>query len=308
MVVTIAHLSDPHLAPMAAFSLGHLRTKRLLGYLNWQRNRKAAHLRPVLEQLVLDLLEQAPDHIAVTGDLVNIGLPVEHVGALAWLRQLGPEERVTVVPGNHDIYVRMRRDPGAMRWRSYMTGAGETPQEAAPAFPFVRRLGDVALIGLNSALPRPPFIASGRIGRAQLDALQPLLVRLGGEGLCRVVLVHHPPLPGQAPRSRALEDANQLADVLRTGGAELVLHGHNHQASLVWCERAGGLPRIPVVGVPSASIGIAHHDALARYNLVRIEKVGTRWALNLLGRGLAEPGGGVVELERLDLADAAPVR
>ena len=53
---------------------------------------------------------------------------------------------------------------------------------------------------------------------------------------------------------------------------------------------------LPVVGAPSASLGRLHkHEPLARYNLYRIE--GPPWRIELIGRGLAEPGG-EVELER----------
>ena len=69
----------------------------------------------------------------------------------------------------------------------------------------------------------------------------------------------------------------------------------------------GGLGRIAVVGAPSASRGRPHHhEALGRYNLYRIAPDaagGSRpWRIELIGRGLAEPDGPVVELERRELA------
>ena len=48
------------------------------------------------------------------------------------------------------------------------------------------------------------------------------------------VLIHHPPLPGQAKRFRGLEDAAGLEAVLSRHGAELVMHGHNHRNMLAW--------------------------------------------------------------------------
>jgi hypothetical protein len=38
-VFTLAHLSDPHLAPLPATRLRDLAGKRAFGYLNWTRNR-----------------------------------------------------------------------------------------------------------------------------------------------------------------------------------------------------------------------------------------------------------------------------
>src|SRR5690606_12726471 len=128
---------------------------------------------------------------------------------LAWLKALGPPERVTVVPGNHDIYSGIGRDPGVRRWAAYMSSNAEGLAYAGGDGanpPFVRVIGDVALIGLNSAVETPPGLAWGRIGGAQLAALAGVLERLKGSGLFRLVLVHHPPLPGQAEASRGLRD------------------------------------------------------------------------------------------------------
>ena len=49
--------------------------KRVLGYVNWHRGRKLVHRRDILDVLIRDLVERHPSHIAVTGDLVNLGLP-----------------------------------------------------------------------------------------------------------------------------------------------------------------------------------------------------------------------------------------
>lgn len=297
---TLAHLSDVHLQPMPPVGPGHWRPKRALGYANWHRNRRTVHLREVVELITADLAAQPVDHIAVTGDLVNIGLPQEHELALKWLHSVGSAEDVTVVPGNHDIYVRLMRDPGAMRWRAYMLPNAEGKRfvaEAQGSFPFVRIFGRIALVGVNSAVPMPPVIAAGRIGREQLMRLGVILDDLGRERFIRVVLIHHPPLPGQASWSRGLRDATALERVLEAYGAELVLHGHNHRHMLTWLRRRGGA--VPVVGIASASIGRAHKDEpLGRYNLLRIQYSGEQHRIELVGRGLADPDGPVVEVER----------
>jgi 3',5'-cyclic AMP phosphodiesterase CpdA len=299
--LTIAHLTDVHLGPISGFTPGYWNLKRALGYANWRRNRRAVYQRSVLDRLVADLAAQAPDHIAVTGDLVNIGLPQEHIDALAWLESLGPPSRVTVIPGNHDIYSRLRRDAGTGRWARYMASDAEGVRYAGDGFdfPFVRVLGRVALIGLNSAVPTPPLVASGRLGNEQLERLAHLLERLAAAGLFRIVLIHHPPLSGQASRFRALEDAARLEGVLARQGAELVIHGHNHLNMLAWHPSSAG--PVPVVGAPSAAQARPYkEEPLARYNLYRIE--GPPWRIELFGRGLGEPGGGIVEIERRSLS------
>src|ERR1044072_4024298 len=99
---TLAHLSDPHLAPLPAPRLTELIGKRAFGYLNWTRNRQRFYRREVLDALVKDLQAGRPDHIALPGDLVNIALQAELAPARAWLQRLGTPEHVTVVPGHHD--------------------------------------------------------------------------------------------------------------------------------------------------------------------------------------------------------------
>ena len=96
---TLAHLSDPHLPPLPAARLRDLAGKRALGYLNWTRNRHKYHRREVLDALVADMQVLQPDHIAVTGDLINLGLPVEYEAATTWLHEIGTPDHVTVVPG-----------------------------------------------------------------------------------------------------------------------------------------------------------------------------------------------------------------
>ena len=96
---TLAHLSDPHLPPLPEARWRDLAGKRALGYLNWTRNRHKIHRREVLDALVSDMQTQTPDHIAITGDLVNLALEAEFAPARAWLESIGASDRVTVVPG-----------------------------------------------------------------------------------------------------------------------------------------------------------------------------------------------------------------
>ena len=118
--ITLAHVSDVHLSPVAGLALRHLNVKRSLGYVNWRRHRQHTHHRDALDLIIADVKAHAPDHIAVTGDLINLGLPAEYETAAAWLHGVGTPQHVTVVPGNHDIYTSLRGDAGVSRWAPYM--------------------------------------------------------------------------------------------------------------------------------------------------------------------------------------------
>lgn len=276
--ITLAHLSDVHLAPVRGLPLRHLNVKRGLGYLNWQRSRRFVHRRASLELIVADMQARAPDHIAVTGDLVNLGLPAEYEAALAWLDSLGTPDDVTVVPGNHDIYTRLAGDPGVARWDAYMSADAPGAKLAGGTrarFPFVRCIGPAALICLNSAVETAPFVAAGELGPFQLQELARILCATERAGLVRVVLIHHPPLPGLTAPRRALRDASALARVLEEHGADLVLHGHNHRDNQV--EFAWSRGRIPVIGVASGSGGrLRKKESPGSYNLLRIGREGGR--------------------------------
>jgi 3',5'-cyclic AMP phosphodiesterase CpdA len=287
-VFTLAHLSDIHLSPMPHARRRHLLSKRILGYVNWHRGRKLVHRREFLDVLTRDLLERNPDHIAVTGDLVNLGLPEEFLRAADWLHHLGKPADVTVIPGNHDAYVRLHPDKSTRHWHPYMeandAGAAlfATPETG---FPFVRRFGDIGIVALSSAIPTMPFVAAGKLGKPQLSYLASALDRLGREGLFRVVLIHHPPLPGQSGWRRGLRDAKKFRDVVREHGAELVLHGHRHEQTVHELDTVSG-PAI-VVGVPSASEAIEGRTPTARYNEYNIEKAGNGWRVEMVGRAAA---------------------
>ena len=279
----LAHLSDPHLAGWSVDRPWALANKRITGWLSWRLNRHRIHLARVLDLMLLDMADQPIDHTAVTGDLVNISLPQEFENASQWLRQIGPAEKVTVIPGNHDAYVAVGSDVGLGRWRDYMTDLGwERAEDGQPAdrFPFVRRFGPVALIGLSSAVPTPPFFASGTLGAAQLAAFRDILAQLGAERAFRIVLIHHPPLYGKGHGRKALTDAKAFVDVVSAAGAELVLHGHMHMATL------GHIGKTPVIGVPSASALRWHHKDAAAYNVYRIGRTGDGWKLSAEIRGL----------------------
>ena len=285
----LAHISDVHLAPLPRPAFGELMSKRGLGYLNWLRKRRAIHRPEMLAAIVADLQAQQPDHVAVTGDLVNLSLSNEFGPARAWLEALGVRENATFVPGNHDAYVRAAASYGARDWGDYMRG------DAGEPFPFVRRRGKVALIGLSTSVPTLPLAATGRLGNEQLARLGDALAALKKEELFRVILIHHPPTPGVS-RFRQLHDAAELREVLRKHGAELLLHGHLHQSSLIWI--SGPRESIPCIGAPSASGSPHYKDDPAGYNLLEIDGEPGDWHCQVIMRGMSRADGTIGEVSR----------
>jgi 3',5'-cyclic AMP phosphodiesterase CpdA len=295
---TLAHLSDPHLAPLPKPRPRELMGKRALGYLNWVRNRHARHAREVVDDLTADLLAQSPDHVAVTGDLVNIGLEAEYAPARTWLETLGSPRDVTLVPGNHDAYVASTFPRCAELWRDYMLG-DDAPLAARVRFPYVRRRGPLLLIGVSTAVPTAPFMATGRLGSQQRDELAALLTRHAADDCFRVLMIHHPLRSSRSRTHKRLTDSAALLELLRRHGVQLILHGHDHEHSLMWFDGPAG--RIPAVGVPSASaVDDSKHDPAA-YNLFRVARDGDAWRCHWTVRGLRSAEPAIRELRQQEL-------
>jgi len=281
-------------APLAAL-LG----KRALGWLSWNVRRRKSHRPEVLEALLADLKRAAPDHVAVTGDLTNVSLDHEFVRAARWLVELGEPSWISLVPGNHDAYVAIDPAKGWDLWASYLWWdevSGPDDHRAAPTrddYPRLRRRGPVALVGLCSALPTPPGLATGRLGASQIERLDAMLADLAEEGACRVVLLHHPPTAHHVSARRRLSDFRELERVVARRGAELVLHGHVHRRRID--SMAGPHGAVPVVSVPSAS-DVGHEpDKRARYHLYDFERADGGWRIRVRVRGYVPASGGFAD-------------
>ena len=109
----------------------------------------------------------------------------------------------------------------------------------------------------------------GEIGDAQLARLEAMLAAPELAGKTRVVLIHHPPVRQKHGEERNLRDRAALAAVLARVGADLVLHGHDHQDEHTELAGPGGKP-IPIIGGGSASY-TGSPERRSRYNLFEIE-------------------------------------
>jgi 3',5'-cyclic AMP phosphodiesterase CpdA len=284
----LAHLSDPHIGPLPRPSLSELAGKRATGYLNWLAGRANHHRMDVLDALVRDIAATGPDHVAITGDLINLGLPAEIGPARSFLERLGPPDRVTLVPGNHDAYHLATIAEMYRAWSLWMEGDDAQSEDRRYAFPALRIRGPVAIVGLNSGIPTPPFMATGFLGKRQVEALGDLLADAGRQGLARLVLIHHPPFDIGA--QKRLTDHSAVADTIARTGAEAVLHGHTHKGTTRMMAGAAG--PIPVIGVPSASAATGGRHEAAAWNLITVSGEPGAWQVDVDRRGPSHPSSG----------------
>ena len=278
--LTLAHLSDPHISCMNDITGRELAGKRLLGYLKWKLLRSAEHGDHVLAALKTDLARTEPDHIAVTGDLTHLSLPAEFEKAGQWLQSLGPPSNITVIPGNHDTYVKTDWRQTMAHWTDYMLS--DTPrkddhlaEDTSTLFPFLRTRGCVAIIGVCTAQPSAPHLAVGSIGARQMLKLATILSQTARKRFYRVVLIHHPPVAGSISWRKRLTDAAALQSLLARYGAELILHGHAHRTLQRNLQTPVG--NLPVIGVPSITALSRKPERRARYHIYRIAPLSTGW-------------------------------
>lgn len=291
----LAHLSDIHLGPLPQISYRQLASKRITGYINWQRNRRHAMQDEVLGALISDVNAQGHDHVAVTGDLVNLALDAEIEAAGRWLAALGKPRDITLVPGNHDAYVPGALDRVCHAWGAYMTGDGTNVPMDRSSFPFTRRRGDIMLAGVSSARASAPFMASGAFPARQATKLATMLDEAGRQGQFRVVLIHHPPVRGATAAHKRLFGITRFQDVIAEHGAELVLHGHTHLPTTHWIDGRDG--KVPVVGVAAAGQAEGSAKPPAQYNIFDIERRDGAWTIELTRRGIRK-GVAIEEISR----------
>jgi len=277
-MIRIAHVSDLHvLSRTGAHWRRIVFNKRVTGYANLVLRRGRVHRREYLLS-VLAAASQA-DHVAVTGDVTNLALEHEYEDALALLADVARRAEVTVVPGNHDIYL-----PSIRRERRFARHFGQFVESDLPElacelpvgrFPCVKLRGPVAVIALSSAVPRPFFVAGGYMGQAQLEALERILAHPLVRQRIPMLLIHHPPIdtrPRLVQLRDGLVDGPALRSVLDRLARGVVLFGHLHARRRCRLQTPSGA--LDVIGASGAAL--VHSDASVRagFNLYVIDDHG----------------------------------
>ncbi len=247
-----------------------------------------------------------PDLLVVTGDLAEWGLPSEFRQVSEFLEALSeaveiPRRHVAIVPGNHDINRKAcaayfaeqdseEAEPVAPywpKWRQFAAAFGDfyadvdrvtfTPDEPWTLFEMPELA--VVVAGLNSTMAESHLDGDhfGWVGEHQLRWFADRLADYRAKGWLRLVAVHHNVVRGAVLDEENLRDSDDLDRLLGEPGlANLLLHGHTHNAQL------NVLPS----GLPVLSTGSAAVDAAARptevpnqYQLITVHRDGfTRYA------------------------------
>ncbi len=277
----VAHFSDLHVLALDGVSPFRLLNKRLTGWVNLRLKREHQHRPGHVRAVAREIARSKVDHVVITGDLTNLALEEEFhaVGRLIEADLGVDRDQVTIIPGNHDLYTR-----GAMRSRRFTRFFAPYMQSDLPdlaadlslgRFPIVKLRGSLAIIGMSSAVPRVPLVASGHLGRKQLGALERILAHDEVKRRTPVIALHHPifnPTSPVASFMRGLRDATDLEDAIAKVSRGLLLHGHLHERmQRVHPTKAGS---VLSVGATSASLEHENEHRMAGFNLYEFDSDG----------------------------------
>lgn len=282
-------LSDLHLSSIGLPNPFNLLNKRILGYLSWLRKRRHTHQRWVLDLALRTIQELEIDHFAITGDLTHIGLKHEFIQAREWLELLSDPFNITVIPGNHDLYVNEKWDCSFKYWENYLLDNDESKHrqfESEDAltrlnqiYPVTRVRNNTVFIAINSVFDAPWFRATGHIHERQLSRLKHLLNQEELQKYCKVLLIHHPVTLTDTPKRKSLLNYEFFNAFLQQHPVDLILHGHGHHSSTDNIS-INTNKQIPVIGMSSSSSISQEHGYQAEFLIFEVKKNHDAWNIN----------------------------
>ncbi len=238
----IAHISDTHVSP--------------------EYNR---HNIVKLKNLLAHAVDEDFDHIVITGDITAHGEERGYRSVRRLLKyfDLLNYDRLSVTVGNHDIFGGVHRAEDILTFgkhcrttdysaklrlfeRTFRETFPKKAYDGENIFPFVKIVGPVALVGLNSIREFHPLFnpvgSNGRVSDAQLEEAERMLAHPSISQMKKVVLIHHhfnkyQPYSDSLgtrlyqkfeSRTLKLHRRGNVEEVFRNGGVDVVLHGHTH--------------------------------------------------------------------------------
>jgi len=241
-VYRIAHISDTHISP------------------EYNRQNIAK-----LKNLLTYITDEGYDHVVITGDIAGHGEERDFRSVRRLLKSFGllEYEKLSVTIGNHDIFGGVHRAEDLFSFGKHCqttvynrkldlferTFKETFPQKAYAGeklFPFVKIVGPLALVGINSIREFHPFLnpfgSNGKVSDEQLESVEKILSHPSLDKLKKVVLIHHHFSKYQPhaeslinkfyhsfeSRTLKLHGKKRVEETFKRCGVEVVMHGHTH--------------------------------------------------------------------------------
>jgi 3',5'-cyclic AMP phosphodiesterase CpdA len=269
-IVRLGHISDIHLADRSRYPRH--------GFSARDCERHSARLAKGL----LDALNEVGiDHLVVTGDLTLSGETREFERVSDMLRPFAQAGKLTVVPGNHDVWSADAVE--SARFLRLVGPDGKGMKRPQPSYPWVTKLGEeVVVVALDSARQgADPWATAGRLGAEQIRGARELVREHSRAGRAVLLAFHHhvvlPPerVPSDALVSRMpLADADQVVRLTADLPVAAVLHGHRHTAFRV--DLPGKAGPTPILCAGSVSRVTDEPVRRARAYLYDVDRSGVR--------------------------------
>ena len=266
----LGHVSDLHLSDRGRYPRN--------GYLPRDCDRHSIRLA----QRILEELEEAQvDHLVVTGDLTLSSEASEFERASRLLRRWADAGKLTVVPGNHDVWT--AESVKTSRFLRMVGPDGRGMRRPETSYPFAALpTPEVAIVALDSSrFGEEPLDTPGRIGTAQLQACRELVREHVKEGRAVLLALHHHLLlprervPSDALVARTpLADADKIIRLVSDVRVAAVLHGHRHCAFRLDIPGAAGTT--PVLCAGSATRVADEPVRRARGFVYEVDRSGIR--------------------------------
>ena len=201
------------------------------------------------ENVKMQVTDENPDLIIVSGDLTSQGYIDEYIEAREFLDELKSIAVTYVVPGNHDAC-----NVGLIQYKRFI---GERK------FIQVDKNNELVIIGLDSS---EPDIHDGQIGIDQIEWLKNQLEKAPAH-LRKIVTFHHHllPIPQTGRERNILLDAGDILKVLMDHKVDLVLNGHKHVPN------AWRLEKLITLNSGTATTRRLHGENFPSYNQIIID-------------------------------------
>ncbi len=236
----IVHLSDAHVLdprPSRTRSGWSMRVR----FLSFGRPLDAFGRRRKLGRSLEAARRIGAHHVVLSGDLTEIGSPGEFETLAEVLHESGiAPERITLVPGDHDLY----STPDAWTWAldgplsAFARTSAREPGK-------VVEVEGVTLMPIDATFHQPVTRSAGCLDRASIEAVEKRAADAAFRSRPLVVVQHHPPFMRKTQAwdwIDGLVGGVHMMSLLETFRHLFVLHGHLH--TIVDRALGGGVARI----------------------------------------------------------------
>ena len=222
----IAHLTDVHLVEADARRPAGFTAAARRGFLNLGRAIDEGERRRSFAEALRGATTLGFDHLVVTGDLTEEGTVAQFEAVAAVLDEAGIDPaRVTLLPGNHDVYAH----PHA--WTDALDGPlSAYARTSAPGT--VVELADVVLAPVSTTRVQRWWRSAGEVSTPERRAIGIAVQIAARRGVAAVIAQHHPPTRVHRAGWHwfdGLLDHATMRPVLRALKQTYVLHGHLHE-------------------------------------------------------------------------------